>query len=406
MDPITLALLGIAGVLLLWGTYRRPELWLACGSVLKFAGGGHLVFSQVGSVLILLAAGLALIMQGRDRLLPRSVAAVAVLLPLYLAARTYATVGGEDPTQFIMCAVAALTAAWCAQAGRPMVWALALAGLMFLALSTALGESDPTGNRFQGISGNPNRFVAPVLLTTPFIAHVTFRSKRLSVTVAGLVVLGLLGSTVLSTRSSQGVAALVVILAGCAYTWVRRSPTRFLPAFLGTLAVAGLAWRYRSAFEFSADEEDAGSWSGRTPIFLRAWQVIQDNPVLGIGVPHFDAGELVERSSHNVTLSIGVMSGFPGMIAWICLVLSAMVVGLRRMATGDYWAVVVPVVAVLSLTQTLEMMPLVWVMLAFVVSWHPERSRVSVARLPEGARAASGATAVPRETGGFHAAQI
>lgn len=399
MDVATLMVMVLAGAILLLITRERPELWLAVGCVLKFSGDSYLTLSTIGSLMIVGAFVLALLHPGLGGWIPRGLGWLPVLVPILLAARSFSAQQGADPTDFLMCSLAAAVAVWCVRAGRPLPVALAVAGVIYLVISLQLGTTDPTGSRFQGVSGNPNRLVGALILTLPFILHAAVRTRRLWVSLVGLGAVALVVSAVLRTQSSQGLAALVVLLVGVAYVWVKQDPRRFPFGFLAACLAGIMAWFNKDKFEFGTGEivaesaEDVESWSGRLPLFGRAWEVILENPWVGSGVSHFDAGGVVDRSSHNVTLSIGVISGVPVMTMWIVFLVGALWTARKRMIQGDYWAIAALAAAVLSLTQTLELLPLFWLVLAVVVI--PVDSRAGEAVHPNDpaeARRPTGAT--------------
>ena len=369
MDPLLLLAAAFLGLVAFVLTYRFPEWWLAIGCLFKFTADQYLFLSQIGTALIAAALVLAMLHSSRVSVVPRGLAVLAVVLPVWLAARTFAVPGGEDASQFLMCAAAATTAVWCARARRPLATALAGATALFLGLSLGLGQTDASGDRFEGISGNPNRLVSPILMGLPAVVHVAMTPRHRLLRVGAAAVAVLIVLTALRTQSSQGIAAMVVIAACLAYGWYKKSPTRLPAAVFGVGVAAALAWSNRERFQFSEDEEDAATWSGRIPLFKRAWEVIQDNALFGTGLTHFDAGEHIDRSSHNVTLSIGLISGIPGMAVWLLLLGGSLVLALRALGKQAHWAAGAAAVAILSVTQTLEIMPLMWAILAHVCGW-------------------------------------
>ena len=80
---------------------------------------------------------------------------------------------GIEAARPLLIAIAALILAWaCIVEDRHWEQALAWGGVLFVAASFFLGNLDETGQRFAGISGNPNRMVMGVLVAIPLFVKI------------------------------------------------------------------------------------------------------------------------------------------------------------------------------------------------------------------------------------------
>jgi len=151
------------------------------------------------------------------------------------------------------------------------------------------------------------------------------KKKKYLWVLPGLALLVLL--LTFSRGSYVGLAGVLVWLA--IYTWRnfpagrQRIVIGILLIFLGSSLLAPVRDRFYSILDFTE-----GSNRDRLKIWDDALNVIIDNPLLGVGLGNYTSAVRPEAQlrepiyAHNTYLDLGSETGFPGMLAWILLMIS------------------------------------------------------------------------------------
>lgn len=340
---------------------RRPHWILAAGVITKFTGGSDGYISTLGSWLLLLALATAILRQLETRLpLPRL--GLPVWLLVWLAVRPALEGNVALASSFAIALIAVVTAQMARSTNLSLTIPLAWAGALFILYSTTFGVMDPTGLRFSGVSGNPNRMVAGVLLSLPFIVAAAVK-MRLS-----LLTLALLGAAaeacrlVVRSGSSQGYVALLLFSIGALWIAVRHWPrTRLTLTYIGASGfILGTIYVLMGGVTL---DDDTMSLSGRVPLYEAALGHISNNWLVGTGVSRFGVYDEVDRSTHSMLLSVVLIGGVGAGAMWLVLLVKR----IRRIPVADgferYAELSAIVFITLSITQNLEAYPLAWIIL-------------------------------------------
>lgn len=358
-DRLALALMGTAAVVLL--AWRRPEILLAMGLGCSLAGGRFADIAGVGYVFLVVGAlaGASVLRGERDRIANVEFTVLALVLLGWLALRIGMTEGIREIRPVLVCMATIVLVRSCFVRGRDVWTALAWLGVAFAWLSYLLGEVDPTGLRFQGLSGNPNRMVFGLLALMPPMVHGALRGKWIerAFFVAGVgVALGL----VMRSGSSQGTVGIAV-LAGLfvLYLWRRLLG---IPLFLGLagLVIVGGAWLAARGVDVGPDWT---TLSGRSATFAAGWQEILSNPLFGTGTVHVSADNVVDRAAHNATIGLTATGGICAGALWLYLLWVSAWRGVRDLRSGLFIGATVLILATAQLVQSVEYTPLTWAVL-------------------------------------------
>lgn len=173
------------------------------------------------------------------------------------------------------------------------------------------------------------------------------RLERLTFSVAALI----MGSVLVLTQSRGALLAFGCVLL---VLIVLRWPRGWL-IVIGVLFIGGLfSYGYGTSdiLEIITHNDSIQGIDVRVEIWSRAIYMIQDFPLSGIGMGSY--GEIADRlypfllaepgsipHAHNLFLQVGVDLGIPGLIAWLAVLLTVIVVYLKMYRYGresqDFW---------------------------------------------------------------------
>ena len=214
---------------------------------------------------------------------------------------------------------------------------------------------------WQNAYSNPNDLAAFALLQVGMVTALLVREPKGWVRRAGFVGIALLPLLVLMTQSRGGFLALFVFAAialGGQWRQLRRmiGPWGRLRLFVAACAVIlavgfvaprGVWERVRglqhaTTTERLRDVDREGSARQRYEIWKVASKVFRENPIIGIGAgaypfahatyvrgEEFDQTAKGNRDSHSTYLTVLAESGIPGFVAFVGIVLSAVVAAER-----------------------------------------------------------------------------
>lgn len=343
---------------------RRPEVVLGIGAFACLGAGQYAVLTRLGQA-VLLVGGIAAVFRVLGKRGGPSIGYLA--LPLLTAGWVglrLAMGSGVDAARPLLIAIAALALAWaCIVDDRHWEQALAWAGLLFVAASLILGSLDETGQRFAGISGNPNRMVMGVLVAIPLFVEQGMR-KGQHWWIRAVMLAGVLLSIQLirTSGSDQGTAGLAIIVLMCGVALSRRvsavSITVVLAAGIASVALLLLTTAFLSSLS-----PDVASLSGRTFLYRAGLHEFLSNFLFGSGRIHVSLGTAVDRSTHNSVLGIAASSGVFAVAGWVTFLAVALFRSFQRVRVGYFSGVSAIGVVVSQTVQSVELVALAWIVL-------------------------------------------
>jgi O-antigen ligase len=186
--------------------------------------------------------------------------------------------------------------------------------------------------RVGGLIGHPNAFATYLLLTLPFCIIYCFRGRRLLKRAACFSLLVIGTYTLISTQSRAGWLGFTVAVVVTSIIFIvskRWHTMRLWPITIGILIffiIIGTS--SYGIIENRINLDDRGAFAGRFPMMIDALNIIEKNPLLGIGMNNYALvigkydttgihREWVATPVHNLYLLIGAESGLFAMFAFI-----------------------------------------------------------------------------------------
>lgn len=204
-------------------------------------------------------------------------------------------------------------------------------------------EFGPTA-RFGGSVGSPNNAAMYLeMLLAPAIAVLATTLGR-SYKVLAIVGLGL-GSAALMTTHSRGgwLAASLSLTLVCLALWRGRKLSPAVPVVL-LIVLSALALLFHDAVINRLSGDDQGAARSRVSLITTAFDIIGDDPLLGVGVNNYTAA-LERRMSlfgnqwlftvHNQYLIVWAETGLVGLAAFLWLLFGTLHRGWRRWKCAD-----------------------------------------------------------------------
>jgi hypothetical protein len=229
---------------------------------------------------------------------------------------------------------------------RRLCWAFALGGIVLAYLSIfVVGISKETG----GVSYDANDVGVFMVMMLPFammlLQSATSRLERL-VAITGII---LLAVTVVKTQSRGafiGILVLGVALLLMPGTTISRRMFYLLAAGV-TMSIAAPDGYWKSMQSILSDPKSDYNWdavNGRRNVAKRGLGYMYDYPVFGVGIDNFRVAEgtISEKarnlmpghgirwvSPHNSFVQSGAEAGVPGLLLWVGLLVSNILIPLR-----------------------------------------------------------------------------
>lgn len=232
---------------------------------------------------------------------------------------------------------------------RRLCWAFALGGVVLAYLSIfVIGISKETG----GVSYDANDVGVFMVMSLPLVIMLLQSATSGKERLLALVGLALLAETVVKTQSRGAfigvvvVALAVLLLPGIAVT--RR--LFYLVAASGVMFFAAPSGYWKGMRSILEDPKADYNWdavNGRRNLAKRGIGYMMDYPAFGVGIDNFRVAEgtISEKarfalpghgirwvSPHNSFVQSGAEAGVTGLVLWVALVLSNIIIpiGLRR----------------------------------------------------------------------------
>jgi O-antigen ligase len=219
-------------------------------------------------------------------------------------------------------------------------------------------ESSDELARIGGTVGSPNNAAAFLsMLLAPAVAMLLTKVNR-SCKLLALAGLAFGFVALITTQSRGGWTAAVLSVAIVCIALMRhgRLPLTIPLLLVGIVTVVALVFQDSIAERLAGD--DKGSARSRIPLMATAWEIIRDNPILGVGANNYTA-ELERRARtfpgdwlytvHNKYLLVWAENGLGGLAAFLWFLTATIVRGWRRWQRRD--AIVAPLA--LGLTAAL-----------------------------------------------------
>lgn len=216
------------------------------------------------------------------------------------------------------------------------------------------------------IMANRNLFGSAQVMLLPFAMYLLYKGSMPWKAVAGISLMGITGSAILSQTRSSWMAALVMIILALIFIIIY-SPANRKKWVVGTLTglvitvLLGLLFmstdlegdfsqslKDRTSNMFVGDttgntSSAAGNVSERLKIWKKTMELIKDNPVLGVGLGNWKItvakygseglawakGKYIPDSTHNDYLEVTSESGIPGAVMYFGMWLMIVIIGLK-----------------------------------------------------------------------------
>jgi len=230
-------------------------------------------------------------------------------------------------------------------AALSVLWGAAKGGL---SVRSGGGEVANAEGRFQGGSGDPN-YLAAVLVPAIMLAGglAVWRSatrRTLLALATAIIAVGLA-----ATQSRGGLIGAAVCACVALFIWRGR---RALILGLIGLALLALVSFFVANPGAWARIQESNQGSGRVDIWTVAWRVVDDNPIVGVGIaqfpqvsPHYTlqpgalrfVGLIVEKHIvvHNLYLQLWVETGIVGLLLFLSVIGASLTAAVRALRSFD-----------------------------------------------------------------------
>lgn len=222
-----------------------------------------------------------------------------------------------------------------------IVWA----GLASVFLLGALGLLGHAGGRLQVSSTYDANDLAYIMNCFIPLAYYISRSGNKLLKLCCYLLLGLMIVVVINTASRGGFIGLASIFVIILFK-ERRHKLKIivLAAFVGLIVLYFAGPEYWQRMGTIVDESDYNyeAGGGRIELWKRGIGMMMDNPLIGAGIGQYNVAEgLLHQgesgwkwsTAHNSFLQIGVELGFPGLIAYLLMIIKSIVVSRKLQIT-------------------------------------------------------------------------
>jgi O-antigen ligase len=226
-----------------------------------------------------------------------------------------------------------------------MIWAFILAVGIFGVIAFVNGQT----GRFSVVTAyDPNENALLFVLAVPLVFWKMMASHGLKKILTGCL-LGLLVLGIVETESRGGFLGLVAVTLVSLYQYKRTANIRIFNVKIAAIIalIAGVLYfaggeqytkRITTIFD-SKSNYNYTAETGRLTIWRQGFELMLDNPFLGVGVDSFESAlgrtfrmdEGQWQTAHNSFLQVGTELGFPGLIAF-CFIIASTMVQLKKAA--------------------------------------------------------------------------
>jgi O-antigen ligase len=234
--------------------------------------------------------------------------------------------------------------AFVAGAALSVLWGAAKGGL-----SVNGGEAANVEGRFQGGAGDPN-YLAAVLVPALMLAGGLAIRKAAGTRALLALATAIIAVGLAATQSRGGIIGAAVCAVIALAIW--RGRRALIVSLIGLAVLATTAFFVANPAAWQRIHAGNASGSGRVDIWKVAWRVMQDHPLVGVGIaqfpqvsPHYvlQPGALeyvnliVEKHIvvHNLYLQLWVETGIIGLLLFLAVVASSLAAGWRAATQFD-----------------------------------------------------------------------
>jgi O-antigen ligase len=220
-----------------------------------------------------------------------------------------------------------------------MIWAFILAVGIF----GVIAFTNSATGRFSVVTAyDPNENALLFVLAVPLVFWKMAALRGLKKIIMGCL-LGLLVLGIVETQSRGGFLGLVAVTLVSLYQYKRATNIRIINVKIVAIValVAGVLYfaggeQYTKRITTIFDSQSNYNYteeSGRLTIWRQGFELMLDNPFLGVGIDAFESAlgrafrmdEGKWQAAHNSFLQVGTELGFPGFIAFCFIIVSTMV---------------------------------------------------------------------------------
>jgi O-antigen ligase len=194
-------------------------------------------------------------------------------------------------------------------------------------------RGDRLHGSISGLMGNPNDLAMNMVTFLPLAAMIAIaRGRPATRMLAGLIAL-LMAATIIFTKSRAGLLGLGAVLVMTVIEGRKLQPRLAMMTLVALLATTpfmpGWFWTRMSSITNPADDE-TGSRQARKDLMWEGWQTFMAHPLTGVGAGQFknyNPPDRLEpwRETHNVMLQVAAELGLFGLIAFVILIVQAIV---------------------------------------------------------------------------------
>jgi len=225
---------------------------------------------------------------------------------------------------------------------RLLVATQALGASLYAFVSVTRFHTDASGRFGELLYYDANDVALVFVSSLPFLLYIFITTRRWQVKLAAVVGLGLVMLSVMRAGSRGGFLALLAITLfllfrfGGVKSWKRFS---FVAALAGLFLVTATdaTWRQLQTMMNPKEDYNMTEETGRKKIWMRGIGYMMERPVFGVGVYCFPQAEghlsdlsreraannrgLKWSAAHNSFVQIGAELGFPGLVAFVGMLL-------------------------------------------------------------------------------------
>jgi putative inorganic carbon (hco3(-)) transporter len=187
------------------------------------------------------------------------------------------------------------------------------------------------------------RFLVVAILAS-LVVVLRRRGDQLWAVAAALTIVITWAGLLPSFSQSSFVALLVATFVGAVVVWRRRSLILVVVAAVALVAAGVASPQIRDRIQGKGSSSLSSATSGRSTLVSKGAKVAVQHPVLGVGVGGFRRAyadltnlrgkEPKAAASHTTPITVAAETGLPGLVLFLVLVGSALVLGFRRLGAG------------------------------------------------------------------------
>jgi len=178
---------------------------------------------------------------------------------------------------------------------------------------------------------NPNDLAYSVVLAVPFAMGFIFQSKGILGRLTGMLFLAVGIYCIYLTRSRGGQVSLAAGLCSWVYFWIRDPKRKRQIVILAITSIIAAAVVQSTGYR---DDESA---MGRVDAWVKGWQLLKSNPIIGVGKDQFI--EHHKKDTHNSYVRAGAELGLFGLYAFMGMIyaVALTVLNVQKPTIDEKW---------------------------------------------------------------------